>query len=639
MDNKDLEKELENNTQGLDAVENQDNASAIDETLENDTAEDNTDESKEWQFDAEAPTISDDVLEGKEFEIDAAELEIPTSENDAEESDEDSDKIVLSKKKIKQIPIYILAGILAVLIVILGVKYFTIPNGKEGALMNPPAVVASVAGEKVSVGMFNYYYSSLVNYYEKYAAYGYYDLNTSISYDEQFTTDEEGNKITWAQFFKDKTLDEIKQITALYHSAKKAGVKLTETQEDNIEEQIDQLKISASSEGISLDEYIVNNFGENCTVDTIETMLEQYYYTVNYRGMLAAQNKIEDEQIKDYFEAHKENYYTINFSYIACEYDTTDEKTTAKSKKTVEDIMSKITDRQSMLDLVPVVYKDYIEQDVKNAMSNDSKLTEKQARKEAIATYEQSIDGTVTGSDSPFGEEINKWIFDDATKIGSKNYYIDDETGYAYIILKTEMATLDDEEVYSVRHILITPEQEDAENDAETGSPKYSDEAWAEAEKKAQEVLDEYNNGDKSEYSFALLAEKYTTDTASTSSGSSGSFGGLYEGVTKGTMVPSFENWALDDSRKYGDVDIVKSDYGYHIMFFVNKLPKYQSSIITQIRTDSENEIVENSKVKIKDKKIDKAINKYNDAKKQESVTNSDGVVKTTAAQTTSSAK
>lgn len=639
MDNKDLEKELENNTQGLDAVENQDNASAIDETLENDTAEDNTDESKEWQFDAEAPTISDDVLEGKEFEIDAAELEIPTSENDTEESDEDSDKIVLSKKKIKQIPIYILAGILAVLIVILGVKYFTIPNGKEGALMNPPSVVASVAGEKVSVGMFNYYYSSLVNYYEKYAAYGYYDLNTSISYDEQYTTDEEGNKITWDQFFKDKTLDEIKQITALYHSAKKAGVKLTETQEGNIEEQIDQLKISASSEGISLNEYIVNNFGENCTVDTIKTMLEQYYYTVNYRGMLAAQNKIEDEQINDYFEAHKQDYYKINFSYIACEYDTTDEKTTAKSKKTVEDIMSKITDRQSILDLVPVVYKDYIEQDVKNAMSNDSKLTEKQARKEAIATYEQSIDGTVTGSDSPFGEEINKWIFDDATKIGSKNYYIDDETGYAYIILKTEMATLDDEEVYSVRHILITPEQDDAENDAETGSPKYSDEAWAEAEKKAQEVLDEYNNGDKSEYSFALLAEKYTTDTASTSSGSSGSFGGLYEGVTKGTMVPSFENWALDDSRKYGDVDIVKSDYGYHIMFFVNKLPKYQSSIITQIRTDSENEIVENSKVKIKDKKIDKAINKYNDAKKQESVTNSDGVVKTTAAQTTSSAK
>ena len=200
------------------------------------------------------------------------------------------------------------------------------------------------------------------------------------------------------------------------------------------------------------------------------------------------------------------------------------------------------------------------------------------------------------------------------------------------------MATLEEEEVYSVRHILITPEQEDAENDAETGSPKYSDEAWAEAEKKAKEVLDEYNSGDKSEYSFALLAEKYTTDTASTSSGSSGSFGGLYEGVTKGTMVPNFENWALDDSRKYGDVDIVKSDYGYHIMFFVNKLPKYKSSIITQIRTDNEKEIVDNAKVKIKDKKIDKAVAKYNESKKEEALTSPDGVVKTTAAKSTSDA-
>lgn len=638
MDKKDLEQELENNTQGLDEAENQENESVNNVTSENDIAEENAEESSEWQFDAEAPTISDDVLEGKEFEIDAAELEIPTAETDLEESNNDSDKIVLSKKKIMQIPIYILAGILAVLIVILGVKYFTIPNGKEGALMNPPAVVASVSGEKVSIGMFNYYYSSLVNYYEKYAAYGYYDLDTSVSYDEQFTTDEEGNKITWSQFFKDKALEEIEQITALYHSAKKEGIKLTETQEGNIEDQIEQLKQSASSEGISLNEYIVNSFGDNCTVDTIETMLEQYYITANYRGMLAAQNKIDDEQIDDYFDAHKENYYKINFSYIACEYDTTDENTTAKSKKTVEDIMSKITDRQSIVDLVPVVYKDYIEQDVKNAMSNDSKLTEKQARKEAIATYEQSIEGTITGSDSPFGEEINKWIFDDATKIGSKNYYIDDETGYAYIILKTEMATLDEEEVYSVRHILITPEQKDAENDAETGNPKYSDEAWAEAEKKAKEVLDEYNSGDKSEYSFALLAEKYTTDTASTSSGSSGSFGGLYEGVTKGTMVPNFENWALDDSRKYGDVDIVKSDYGYHIMFFVNKLPKYKSSIITQIRTDNEKEIVDNAKVKIKDKKIDKAVAKYNESKKEEALTSPDGVVKTTAAKSTSDA-
>lgn len=41
-------------------------------------------------------------------------------------------------------------------------------------------------------------------------------------------------------------------------------------------------------------------------------------------------------------------------------------------------------------------------------------------------------------------------------------------------------------------------------------------------------------------------------------------------------MVPEFEKWAMDDSRKYGDVAIVKSKYGYHIMYFIDKCPQYQ---------------------------------------------------------------
>ncbi len=32
----------------------------------------------------------------------------------------------------------------------------------------------------------------------------------------------------------------------------------------------------------------------------------------------------------------------------------------------------------------------------------------------------------------------------------------------------------------------------------------------------------------------------------------------------------------MDDSRKYGDVAIVKSKYGYHIMYFIDKCPQYQ---------------------------------------------------------------
>ena len=34
-------------------------------------------------------------------------------------------------------------------------------------------------------------------------------------------------------------------------------------------------------------------------------------------------------------------------------------------------------------------------------------------------------------------------------------------------------------------------------------------------------------------------------------------------------MVESFDAWIYDESRKVGDVDIVETTYGAHIMYFV----------------------------------------------------------------------
>ena len=62
------------------------------------------------------------------------------------------------------------------------------------------------------------------------------------------------------------------------------------------------------------------------------------------------------------------------------------------------------------------------------------------------------------------------------------------------------------------------------------------------------------------EESFAALADEKSFDTAE---------GGLYEGVYKGQMVPEFENWCFDEVRKPGHYGMVKTTYGYHVMYFV----------------------------------------------------------------------
>ena len=596
---------------------NDENEEELNPAPENEAADEAGDS---WEFDAQAPTLSDDAFEKSGFTVDTEELKVKRTDTAVSQpavtENKSGSDIVIKRDKLVFVPTAILLVAITAVLIFLGVRYYTVPNGKEGDLMNPASVVATVDGEKVSVGMFNYYFSSMVNYYESYASYGYFDLDTTKDYATQYTEDEDGNKISWLDFFKNETMNEIKSVTAYYNAGIKAGVTLTDKQKETIDTQIESLKTSASEQGISLAEYIETNFGEYCTEDTLRLMLEQYYITSNYKGMLAADTQVTDEEIDKYFADNKTDYYTINFSYLATEYDNSSDEAKQNSEKIIKDYMSKIIDRESIIALVPDIYKDYIEQDAQSAMESDSTLSKEDAIDSATENYEQSVDATVTGADAPFSEEITSWLFSEETPVGSTNYYVDEDAGYAYIILKTEQATLSDEETYTVRHILIQPEAEESA-DGQNAETEYTDEQWAAAEKKANEILEKYNAGDKTEYSFALLAENNSTDTASTSAGSSGTFGGLYEGIRLGEMVPEFENWSIDDARKYGDTAIVKSDHGYHIMFFINKCPSYESQIISQVKNDKILEIEENAEFDLHQRVMDNAINGFFTAKNE----------------------
>ena len=113
-----------------------------------------------------------------------------------------------------------------------------------------------------------------------------------------------------------------------------------------------------------------------------------------------------------------------------------------------------------------------------------------------------------------------------------------------------------DETYVDVRHILVAPK-------SATGASTYTDEEWAAAEAKAGDILEEWLTKHPDEDGFSVLAEAYSEDPGSASNG------GLYEGVYVGQMVEPFEEWCFAEGRQYGDYGIVKTSYGYHIMFFV----------------------------------------------------------------------
>ena len=109
-----------------------------------------------------------------------------------------------------------------------------------------------------------------------------------------------------------------------------------------------------------------------------------------------------------------------------------------------------------------------------------------------------------------------------------------------------------------IRHVLLTPEGGEV---GENGYPVYTDEAWDACRVKAEEIYNKWLEGDKSEDSFAQLAMDYSVD-------GNAARGGIYEDVYVGQMVKSCEDWCFDESRVPGDHGLVKTEYGYHIMFF-----------------------------------------------------------------------
>ena len=158
MDDKDLNKENEEKVTEV-------SGETVDDTLEEQDGikyETNDD----WKFDANAPTLDDNIVfENQEYSISFAD-EKPSSNavSQINNFDNNSNQIVINKEPLKFVPLVIFLAAVIAVVAVFGVRYYTIPNGKEGKYMNPASVVATVDDQKISIGMFDYYYASIVSY-------------------------------------------------------------------------------------------------------------------------------------------------------------------------------------------------------------------------------------------------------------------------------------------------------------------------------------------------------------------------------------------------------------------------------------------------------------------------------------------
>ncbi len=169
--------------------------------------------------------------------------------------------------------------------------------------------------------------------------------------------------------------------------------------------------------------------------------------------------------------------------------------------------------------------------------------------------YNQFADGLkITEEDIAAYYEENKATFEG-------NKITKDDTDFAWV---------------GVRHILLIPEATKDEN----GKEVYTDDAWEACRKEAQALLDSFLAGKEvTEEVFAELAKEHTEDPGSKDNG------GLYDQFFRNEMVAEFETWSFDATRKYGDTGLVKTSYGYHIMYFIEGEAQWHYYANAQLRS------------------------------------------------------
>lgn len=176
------------------------------------------------------------------------------------------------------------------------------------------------------------------------------------------------------------------------------------------------------------------------------------------------------------------------------------------------------------------------------------------------------------------GELMNKMEILDSE---IEKYFKDNEED----LKKNYGVTKDSGNFVDVRHILVMPEGGTKSADGKTTT--YSDAEWEACRAKAQAIYDEWLAGDKSEDSFGKLANEKSQDQDGKVTN-----GGLYENVKKGQMVKPFENWCFDEARKPGDHGLVRTEYGYHVMYFVESEPIWYRYCLSGVQNQEVGDLI-----------------------------------------------
>ena len=484
-----------------------------------------------------------------------------------------------------------------------------------------------------------YYYSSLNSFVSTYGSYlSYFGLDTSKPLDQQQYSD----TMTWDDYFQQQAVNQLKNVYALTDEANEKGFEYDAT--SDYDDMVSSIQSYAEQQGVSEDEYCKSVFGSDATLEGIKPYVEMSGLASAYYNDVEDNIEVTDDEINTYYDENKDNYDSVDYRVCKIEADMPEEETEAETEAQTEIVAESssetaVTESQTETESETMSAEESeaaakAEEEAKaaamaeaKAKADDmlSKITDEASFEKVYGDYatDASTDSLNTdkkkSSISP--TDVANWLFDADRQAGDTTV-IEDTANNAYYVVYFKDRYLDHTKTVDVRHILISAdtastdtaeteetetaaagETETAETESAEAQEQAKEDAKAAAKIKAEQILDDWKNGDATEDSFAELAKTYSDDSGSNTNG------GLYEAVKEGQMVTNFNDWIFDASRKPGDTGIVESDYGYHIIYFIgedaeewhvniedtitsNKLNDYMSNLTADIEVkDSRNHV------------------------------------------------
>lgn len=437
-------------------------------------------------------------------------------------------------------------------------------SGESGETAVDPAVYDDVCvtagGRDFTVAEMDFLYRKLLwsVYHSLYSNYG--DsvaaiLDPSKSLDEQYYT----QGVSWNDYLTQYTLYSLRSVASLVSDAAAQGYAYSEGVAESVAIQKANLADAAQQAGLTEEEYLTQTYGPAATMEVFErvvTLIAQAAEYSNFRGNTL---RLADGEIRAAYEAERHLYDTVSFrfAYFSGEPeaeeggDAVEAPSMAESEAADPALMAQAKEKANALAAVKTE-EEFVAAVVAGAPEED---------KEYYASDEATLIEDIAYDETP--DLFSGWllkenhVYGDTAVIGSDGGY------YVFFFLDR---TSPDYATVNVRHILFRPEMDE--------SGIASDESWAGAEAKAEAALADYEAGEHTETAFAALAVLRSEDTGTKSGG------GLCANVYKGQMVTAFNDWCFDASRAPGGTGIVKSTYGYHVMYFVGEGENYLTAYL-----------------------------------------------------------